>query len=129
MTAILGAFVAVPTVAIRRAPKAADIDAETGAEEVEIPFRPAVSSMIGSGTVPPSEEVRRRASQGRAAALNHPARPGAAEAGFRRAAVLHQDRPARERVGARATLVSPSHQHLWPSRLGRSDAWSPNCPN
>jgi hypothetical protein len=51
-------FVAL-TVAIRRAPKAADIDAETREDaEVEIPLRPGTGTMIGSGTVPASAEVR-----------------------------------------------------------------------
>jgi hypothetical protein len=37
----------------------ADLDAETREEdEVEIPLRPGAGSMIGSGTVPASEEVR-----------------------------------------------------------------------
>jgi inorganic phosphate transporter, PiT family len=59
MTVIVVALVATLVVAIRRAPKAADIDAETRQEEeVEIPLRPGAGTMIGSGTVPASEEVR-----------------------------------------------------------------------
>jgi NhaP-type Na+/H+ or K+/H+ antiporter len=58
MTVIVVALVATLVVAIRRAPKAADIDAETRQEEVEIPLRPGAGTMIGSGAVPASEEVR-----------------------------------------------------------------------
>jgi PiT family inorganic phosphate transporter len=59
MTVILVALVAVLAVAIRRAPKAADIDAETRVGgEVEIPLRPGAGTIIGSGTVPASAEVR-----------------------------------------------------------------------
>ena len=63
MTAIVVTLAAVLAVAVRRAPKAADIDAETSdaetsADEVEIPFRPAAGTMIGSGAVPASAEVR-----------------------------------------------------------------------
>ena len=59
MTALILGLVALLAVALKRAPKAADIDAEARAEEeVEIPIRPGTGSLVGSGGVPAGPEVR-----------------------------------------------------------------------
>jgi hypothetical protein len=57
MAIVLVALVTARTVVIRRAPKAADIDAGA-AQEHEIPMRAGTGSLIHTGRVPASSEVR-----------------------------------------------------------------------
>jgi PiT family inorganic phosphate transporter len=71
MTAVVLALVALIGVAVRRAPTAADLDADLRGDEVAIPLRPGAGTLIGSGTVPASAEV---AASQRADRSDRPAR-------------------------------------------------------